>query len=117
VDVLLDVFYGVVADRDATLCIVEDGPEPERLKKKRESPTHIDRVEFPNFLNDYDDVLDHMCAVDVFASPSTREGFGITFVEAMTADCTVIAATHPDSTADEVIDGAGFPVECAQRYD
>ena len=117
VDVLLDVFDEVVADNDATLCIVGDGPEPKRLEKKRESPTHIDRVEFPNFLNDYDDVLDHMCAVDVFASPSTREGFGITFVEATTADCTVIAATHPDLTADEVIDDAGFPVERAQRYD
>jgi glycosyltransferase involved in cell wall biosynthesis len=83
-----------------------------------------------------------MRAADVFASPSTREGFGITFVEAMAADCTVIAADHPDSAADEVIDDAGFlvdptvesltgklnaalsgerqptnPVERAQRYD
>lgn len=28
VDVLLDVFDEVVADNDATLCIVGDGPEP-----------------------------------------------------------------------------------------
>jgi glycosyltransferase involved in cell wall biosynthesis len=83
-----------------------------------------------------------MRASNVFASPSTREGFGITFVEAMAADCTVIAAEHPDSAAQEVIEDAGFlvdttvdslaealdvalcgkrpptsPVEQAQRYD
>jgi glycosyltransferase involved in cell wall biosynthesis len=52
-----------------------------------------------------------MRAADVFASPSTREGFGITFVEAMAADCTVIAASHPESAADEVIADAGFLVD------
>ena len=94
------------------------------------------------FLDGYEDVLGHMRAADVFASPSTREGFGITFLEAMAADCTVIAADHPESAADEVIADAGFcvaptvdalaerlnaalggarpstsPVEHAQKYD
>lgn len=75
-------------------------------------------------------------------TPSTREGFGITFAEAMAADCTVIAADHAESAADKVIGDAGFlvdptvdsvteilaravrgerppsnPVERAQRYD
>lgn len=49
-----------------------------------------------------------MRTADVFASPSTREGFGITFAEAMAADCTVVAADHPDSAANEVIGDAGF---------
>jgi glycosyltransferase involved in cell wall biosynthesis len=142
VDVLLDAFDAVAEDHDATLGIVGDGPERERLENKRESLTHADRVRFLGFLDDYDDVLGQMRAADVFASPSTREGFGISFVEAMAADCTVIAADHPDSAADEVIDDAGFlvdptvesltetldatlrgerpptnPVERAQRYD
>jgi len=65
-------------------------------------------VEFLGFLDDYEDVLGHMRAADVFASPSTREGFGLTFAEAMAADCSVIAADHPDSAADEVIGDAGF---------
>lgn len=29
----------------------------------------------------------------------------------MAADCTVVAAEHPDSAADEVVGDAGFPVD------
>ena len=42
------------------------------------------------------------------SSPSTREGFGITYAEAMAADCTVIAADHHNSAADEVIGEGGY---------
>ncbi|WP_121820728.1 glycosyltransferase family 4 protein [Halostella salina] len=111
VDVLLDAFDAVASDHDARLGIVGDGPERERLEAKRDSLSHADRVEFLGFLDDYDDVLGHMRAAGVFTSPSTREGFGITFVEAMAADCTVIAADHPGSAADEVIGDAGFLVD------
>jgi len=69
-----------------------------------------ERVAFWGFLDDAD-VRGHMRAADVFASPSTREGFGLTVAEAMAADWTVIAVTHPDSAADEVIDHAGVCVD------
>jgi len=111
VDVLLDAFDAVADDHDATLGIIGDGPERKHLEAKHESLTHADQVEFLGFLDDYADVLGHMRAANIFASPSTREGFGITFAEAMAADCTVIAADHPDSAADEVIGDAGFLVE------
>ena len=111
VDILLNAFDEVADTHDATLGVIGDGPERERLEAKRESLTHADRVSMLGFLEDYEDVLGHMRGADVFASPSTREGFGITFVEAMAADCTVIAADHPDSAADEVIGDAGFLVD------
>ena len=49
-----------------------------------------------------------MRAASVFASPSTREGFGITYAEAMAAGCLVVGADHPDSAADEVVGEAGY---------
>lgn len=111
VDLLLEAFDRVAADTDATLGIVGDGPERNTLEAQADGLTHTNRVEFLGFLDDYEDVLGHMHAADIFCSPSAREGFGLTFAEAMAADCTVIAVTHPDSAADEVIGDAGFLVD------
>ena len=111
VDVLLDAFDRVAEDHDATLGVIGDGPEVERLQNQASTLDNAERVTFLGFLDEYEDVLGHMRAADVFASPSTREGFGITFAEAMAADCTVIAANHPESAASEVLGDAGFLVE------
>ncbi|GAB6860732.1 glycosyltransferase family 4 protein [Haloplanus litoreus] len=111
VALLLDAFDGVAAEHDVTLGIVGDGPERERLRRRASRLSHAERVDFLGFLDDYDDVLGHMAAATAFVSPSTREGFGITFAEAMAADCAVVAADHPDSAADEAIGEAGFLVD------
>ncbi|MDS0261446.1 glycosyltransferase family 4 protein [Haloarcula sp. S1CR25-12] len=111
VDLLLEAFDAVAGGTDLTLGVIGDGPERDALEATAASLDHADRVEFLGFLEEYDDVLGHMRVADVFASPSTREGFGLTFAEAMAADCTVIAADHPDSAADEVLGNAGFLAE------
>ncbi|SEO83522.1 Glycosyltransferase involved in cell wall bisynthesis [Halorientalis persicus] len=111
VDVLLDAFDSVATRHDATLGIVGDGPEADALRRRAEGLDASDRIDFLGFLDEYEDVLGHMRVADIFASPSTREGFGITFAEAMAAGCTVIGATHPHSAADEVIGDAGFLAE------
>ena len=71
---------------------------------------NAERVELLGFLDEYEDVLGHMRAAEIFASPSTREGFGITYAEAMAADCIVIGAEHPESAAEEVIGDGGYTV-------
>jgi glycosyltransferase involved in cell wall biosynthesis len=111
VDLFLDAFDSIAADHNATLGIIGDGPERDALEAQTENLTHRDRIDFLGFLENYDDVLGHMRAADVFCSPSTREGFGLTFAEAMAANCTVIAVDHADSAADEVIADAGFLAE------
>ncbi|WP_277552319.1 glycosyltransferase family 4 protein [Halobaculum limi] len=108
VSLLLDAFNRVADEYDATLGIIGDGPEKERLEQQSANLNHTDQIEFLGFLDEYEDVLGHMRAASVFASPSTREGFGITFAEAMAADCTVIAAEHPESAASEVIGDSGY---------
>ncbi|MBX0296659.1 glycosyltransferase family 4 protein [Haloarcula nitratireducens] len=107
VDLLLEAFDRV-APPETTLGIVGDGPKRAALEQQARNLDSAPQISFLGFLEEYEDVLAQMHAADVFASPSTREGFGITFAEAMAADCTVIAADHPESAADEVIGDAGF---------
>jgi glycosyltransferase involved in cell wall biosynthesis len=111
VDVLIDAFDHVAAQHEATLGIIGDGPRASALKSQARQVSCADQIRFLGFLDEYEDVLGHMRAARVFASPSTREGFGITYAEAMASDCTVIAADHPDSAASEVIGDAGYLVE------
>ena len=111
VDLLLSAFDQLAEEHDVTLGIIGDGPELAALRAQARRLSCSDHITFLGFLEEYDDVLAHMRTADVFISPSTREGFGITFVEAMAADCAVIAADHPDSAAREVIGDEGYLVE------
>jgi glycosyltransferase involved in cell wall biosynthesis len=111
VDLLLRAFDRVAREHDLTLGVIGDGPEAERLRELAENLDTSDRIDFLGFVEDHDDVLAQMRTARVFASPSTREGFGITTVEAMAAGCTVVAADHPESAVDEVVGDAGILVE------
>lgn len=139
---LLDAFDTVAAHHDVTLGIIGDGPHAETLQTHAQRLDHYDRVTFLGFLHEYDDVVAHMQAAKLFVSPSTREGFGITLLEAMAADCTVITVKHPYSAGSEIVGDAGVvtdptpeavanaleralegerptrsPIEAAKRYD
>lgn len=90
--------------------IIGDGPERDRLEQLADALGVSPQVSFLGFLEKYEHVLAHLRRADVFVSPSTREGFGLALVEAMAADCTVIAVDHPHSAAAEVVDDAAFLV-------
>lgn len=93
------------------LGVVGGGPERDRLEALATDLGITDRVTFLGFLDEYDDVLAQMRGTQVVASASVREGFGITLVEALAADCTVVAVEHPNSAGSEVVGDAGFLVE------
>lgn len=107
VDILLEAF-DLAAAAETTLGIVGDGPQREALEAQAKDLDSADQITFAGFLDEYEDVIAQMRAASVFASPSTREGFGITTLEAMAAGCTVIGADHPDSAVGDVIGNAGF---------
>lgn len=106
VRLLIDAFNRL--ETDATLGIIGDGPQFDALQTHTATLDCADRVKFCGFLDTYDEVLAQMRAARVFVSPSIREGFGMTLLEAMAADCTVITANHPNSAGSEVVGKAGF---------
>jgi glycosyltransferase involved in cell wall biosynthesis len=111
VDRIIKGFDCITPEENISLGIIGDGPQRNRLERIANRCDVKDQISFLDFLDDYEDVLAHMKAASIFVSPSTREGFGITYLEAMAAGCTVIGADHPDSAASEVINDAGFVVE------
>ena len=111
VNTLLAAFDRVAGQYDVTLGIIGEGPRTDTLRTRAKALDNADAVSFLGFLDEYEAVLGHMRAATVFASPSTREGFGIAYAEAMAADCTVIAADHPESAAGELVGDAGFVVD------
>ena len=108
VDLLLSAFDSIAGAYDVTLGIIGDGTKASALRTQADSMAHSDRVTFLGFVDEDRDVHAHMRAADLFVFPSTREGFGITGLEAMAAGCTTITVSHPDSAATEVVGDGGF---------
>jgi len=108
VDMLLSAFNRVANKQDISLGIIGGGPMEESLRSQASSLDNSDRIEFLGFLESHAKVIGHMKSTEIFVSPSTREGFGITLVEAMSADCKVITVNHPYSAGSEVVGDAGF---------
>lgn len=108
ISMLLSAFDRVADGSEYTLGIIGDGPVRNELEQQATSLSNSEQVSFLGFVEEEDALLGYMHASTVFASPSTREGFGISLLEAMAADCTVIGVEHPNSAAAEVIGDAGL---------
>lgn len=111
VNMLLSAFDEIASEHDVTLGIIGEGPQEDVLRDQAARLDCSDQITFLGFLEEYEDVLAHMQAAQLFVSPSTREGFGITLAEAMAANCIVITVNHPNSAGKEVVDNGGFVTE------
>jgi phosphatidylinositol alpha-1,6-mannosyltransferase len=103
-DQLIDAWSAVVdAQADASLWIVGEGDDTERLRARvQELPARVRaRIEFLGRL-DHGGLLERYARARVFAMPSTGEGFGLVFVEAMRAGLPCISSF--DSAAEIVSD-------------
>jgi glycosyltransferase involved in cell wall biosynthesis len=78
----------------------DDRPRLERLAREKQVS---DLVTFAGFVPD-EEIQDHYRLADVFVMPSTGEGFGIVFLEAMACGCPVIAGNR-DGSVDALAHG------------
>jgi len=83
--------------------IAGDGDDRERIERLAIDLGLADAVTFCGFVPD-DELPDHYRLADVFAMPSTGEGFGIVFLEAMASGICVLGGNR-DGTCDALADG------------
>ena len=100
VDVLIDA-VGILrqADPGIRCLIIGDGPERTSLEEKVRSMDLSDNILFTGFLPRSEDVIAHMQSSRVFVLPSTREGFGISVLEALAAGLPVVTIDHPKNAS------------------
>jgi len=83
--------------------IVGDGDDRKRLERLATEHGVDDKVCFVGQVDDQR-IVDYFRLADVFVMPSTAEGFGIVFIEAMASGATVIGG-NKDGSLDALCDG------------
>lgn len=104
-DRLIRALPDIAADvPEAVYLIVGSGPDLPRLAALAQALGVAGRVVFAGQVP-ADELPDYFALADVFAMPSTGEGFGIVFLEAAASGLPVIAG-DADGSADALADGA-----------
>lgn len=107
VDVLVDAVGILRESFPGIRCLViGDGPERASLEEKVRSMDLSDIVLFAGFLPRAEDLIAHMKSSRVFVLPSTREGFGISALEALASGLPIVTIDHPKN-ASRVFVGEG----------
>ncbi len=106
VDLLIKSLKTVKADVPyVKALIVGDGPQKGELKSLVLKLELEKNVEFCGFLEDYNDALSLMKSSRVFASPSSREGFGMAALEANACGLPVVTIEHKMNAVMDLVTG------------
>ena len=88
-----------------TAAVVGDGPELSNLINLAKELRVRNQITFHGFLSNSEDVWGLMKKCGVFISPSTREGFGFSVMEAHFAGARLVIAEHPNNAATYYLKG------------
>src|SRR5262249_43730883 len=101
---------------DLVYVVAGDGNGRELLQKSAREHGLENHVNFIGRTSDTD-LPDLYRAADVFVMPSTGEGFGIVFLEAMRSGACIVGG-NSDGSMDPLRDGeAGYAVSCDDRIE
>ena len=100
VDVLVDAVGILRQTSPGIRCLViGDGPERKNLEEKVNTMKLRKNIIFTGFFKRSEDMIAHMKSSRVFVLPSTREGFGISALEALAAGLPVVTVDHPKNAS------------------
>lgn len=104
VDMLLEAIALLkTTNPDITCRIFGDGPERTKLESLAFKLGLEQNVHFYGFIPNHQDVYAYMKAAKVSVLPSTREGFGISVIEANACGLPVVTFDHPANAAKDLI--------------
>ncbi|HDZ61452.1 MAG TPA: glycosyltransferase family 1 protein [Candidatus Pacearchaeota archaeon] len=104
IDVLIKAISTLKKSHPNIKCIlVGDGPEKSNLQQLTKRLNLTKNIKFTGIIDDLDDVHSLMKSSKVFVLPSTREGFGITVLEANACSIPVITTSHKDNASKDLI--------------
>ena len=98
------------------LLIIGEGPELDAITKIIRELSLEDRIVLRGFSVDHDEVIAWMKSSKVFVNPSTREGFGITALEALACGIPVVTVDHPANAIRDLINKKnGFTCSLSEK--
>ena len=92
IPLLLKAFKKLIQNAEATLLVLGDGPDSNKLKKLADSLGIKDNVHFIGFISD---CKPYYKIANTFVLSSDSEGFGNVIVEALAEGCTVVSTNCP----------------------
>ena len=90
--------------RDASLVVIGDGPERERLEQLAAHLGLSAQVSFLGALDADEEVWAWLRAARVVVSPSDREGFGLVVAESLALGTPVACVAHPHNDASRLVE-------------
>jgi L-malate glycosyltransferase len=110
VDLLVRAWGILSSERpELRLLIIGEGPEQGAIANLIHELSLEDRVSCEGFQDDYEEIIRRMKASKVFVMPSTREGFGITALEALACGLPVVTIDHrANAIRDLITEKNGF---------
>ena len=110
VDILIQAF-GILASEhpEYTLLLIGDGPERDAIRDSIQMHALEKQVRLMGFREQHDEIIARMKSSKICVLPSTREGFGITALEALACGLPVVTVDHPaNAIRDLLTESNGF---------
>jgi glycosyltransferase involved in cell wall biosynthesis len=96
--------------------IIGEGPEYLKIKHHIDDKKMNDSILMCGFYRNHDDLISQLKSSKVFVLPSTREGFGITALEALACGLPVVTVDHPaNAIRDLITENNGFLCSLSAR--
>ncbi|HUT39366.1 MAG TPA: glycosyltransferase family 4 protein, partial [Methanoregula sp.] len=97
--------FGILSPEqpELRLLVIGEGPEQGAIENIIHELSLEDRISCMGFQDDHDEIIARMKAAKVYVMPSTREGFGITALEALACGLPVVTAEHPANAIRDLI--------------